>query len=103
VAEKKLSDYSEEFFLAWELALEKRLELTFESKGQALNFRQRLYGFRQRLRREDPLSGIRFDGIELSIEPKGTEWVLGTTTSRWREQIRALAAQRTLPFKETEK
>lgn len=93
MAEKQVSDYPEEFIMAWDLARSGKLELTFDTKGKATNFRHRLYGFRSKFRKEVGLAGTIYDAIELSIEQKaeGT-WLLSTRPSPWREQIRALRA-----------
>jgi hypothetical protein len=92
MAEKKLSDFSEDFFLAWDLAKEQRLVLQFDTKNQATNFRHRLYSFRTKLRKESAPLPTPYDGIELSITQEGEVWEVSTKTSRWREQIRQLAS-----------
>jgi hypothetical protein len=91
MAEKRLSDFSEDFFLAWDLAKEGKLVLIFDTKNQATNFRHRLYSFRTKLRKESAPLPTPYDGIELSIEGKGEVWEVTTKTSRWREQIRILS------------
>lgn len=93
MAEKQLSDFSQDFFDAWELAKESKLVLTFDSRSQAVNFRHRLYSFRSRYRKDCAPLPTPWDDVELSIEQVGESWQLNTKVSRWREQIRALKRQ----------
>jgi hypothetical protein len=94
MAEKKLSDFPEEFMMAWELAKEGKLSLSFDTRGKAVNFRHRLYGFRSLYRKELGAAGTVYDTIELSVEQKNDSlWILSTKPSAWKEQIRALKAQ----------
>lgn len=90
MAEKKLADFSQDFFDAWELARAGKLSLDFPTKGEAINFRHRLYSFRSRYRKETQPMPTPWDDIELSLTEIPGGWQIGTRLSRWREQIRLL-------------
>jgi hypothetical protein len=88
MAEKRFSDFNPDFFAAWDLAKEGRLSLSFESRGQAVNFRHRLYSFRRKLSKEMMPAPCPYDSLELSILEKDGQFLLGTQASPWRQQIR---------------
>jgi hypothetical protein len=93
VAEKRLDQFSQDFFDAWDLAKEGKLDITFPTRKGAVNFRHRLYSFRSKLRKQFAPAPTDYDSLELNIE--GSDelgWKLNTKLSHWREQIRLLKA-----------
>lgn len=98
---KKLSDYSKEFFQAWELAIIGQLSIPFPLKGTATNFRHQLYAFRKRYREEgvDYQMADKMYQIDLVVSENDEDkqfYVKNRATENWKDIVRQKIAATTV-------
>lgn len=91
MSKKPVSSYPPEFFDIWTLATKGELQIIFDRKGTATNFRQRLYTFRKRLEEESPAAAADFRLADLKIEERGDRFHLIAYVPEWKRQIREQA------------
>jgi hypothetical protein len=99
---RKAADYPPEFLETWELAAKGSLNLSFDSKGKAFNFRQRLHAFRRAIIDEGGQAAFShwfaydLEIVEEFDQKSGVgatgKWLLRTTELDWKAQVRAQAA-----------
>lgn len=90
---RTLDSYPPEFFDIWTAATERRLRLTFPSRGKATNLKHRLYAFRKRLGEVSPEIAAPYYLVDLDVQleaakGKPDEWVMSVSIPAWKEQIR---------------
>jgi hypothetical protein len=85
-----VADYPPEFLDIWTLASQGTLELTFDTEGQATNFKQRLHAFRKAWVNENSQAAIsHWWNYDLQVEPCSTKWKLVCRELDWKKQVRA--------------
>jgi hypothetical protein len=82
-----LDSFPQEFFSIWDLALEDKLDLKMESKGQGTSMKQRLYTFRKLLVQQ----GIEnsYYQVDLKVVELEGEFYLISHTPEWKKQVRS--------------
>jgi hypothetical protein len=92
---KTSKDYPPEFLETWELASKNILRLAFPTKGQAINFRQRLHAFRRVVIEESGQGAFnhwfKHDLVVEQLTP--AIWLLKTGEPSWKLQVREQAAK----------
>jgi hypothetical protein len=99
---RKVADFPSEFLQAWELASRGLLELSFPTKGKAMNFRQQLHAFRKEFLRENGQAACAlWFTYDLVVEPDQSlgssnsaevhSWLIKCSKLDWKNQVNSQA------------
>jgi hypothetical protein len=95
---RELSSYPQEFFLAWDQAIEGRLAIAFPTRGKATNMKQQLNAFRRAFAKEggDLLKSQAMYKVDLEVQlvADGSAVLTGGLAG-WKKQIREAAGEST--------
>lgn len=95
---KPMSAYPREFHTLWDLAVQGKLDIPFDSKGSAVSFRSRMYAFRKRMMEEAPAMAEPLKEVDISkpVQLPDLTWRLRAVILPWKQYARDHAGEVTL-------